>query len=79
MATRLWPIPAAAAISLGLFWAIASAFQQITRWALTHAVGHHSPFLTVLPVFATFIPSMAIVGRRQKQKQRPRQRARGEA
>jgi hypothetical protein len=76
MATRLWPIPAAAMISLALFWAIAFASQQLTRWVLTHAVGHRSPFFTIVPVFSALIPAMVIAVRGQKQKQAQRKHPR---
>jgi hypothetical protein len=70
-AARIWQIPAAAVISLTLFWAIAVAAQQLTRWLLTHAVGPRSPLSMLFPetaFFAVFIPSMLIAGIRQRKK-----------
>ena len=78
-AGRFWPIPAAAVISLTLFWAIAFGAQQLMRWLLTHAVGHHtlfSAFLREAAFFATFIPSMVIVGKQQTKKQAQRKQPR---
>jgi len=74
---RFWPIPAAAVISLTLFWAITFGSQQLMRWLLTHAVGHRSlsMLLSEGTFFATFISSMATVvrqRRRQEHRKLPR-------
>jgi hypothetical protein len=64
-----------AVISLTLFWAIAFGSHQLTRWLFAHAVGHRSLFSVLLPeaaFFATFIPSMVIVGKQQRKKQAQR-------
>ncbi|HEY1499418.1 MAG TPA: hypothetical protein VGF88_07565 [Acidobacteriaceae bacterium] len=74
IAVRIWPIAAAAVISVALFWGIASGAEKITIWVLTNAVRHsgHSPLALLLPeigFFASFFPTL-IAGRKQKKLKR---------
>jgi hypothetical protein len=72
MANRMWPILAAAVLSLTLFWGIAIGAQPVTRWLLTHAV-RHSVLLPEATFFGAFLSSMVTFGARRRRKQAHRE------
>src|ERR1700733_8350247 len=73
--SRMWPIAAAAVISLALFWAVLFGAQQLTPWLLTPAADPRSAFSMLIfegTFFAAYTPSMALARRRQKRRQAQR-------
>jgi hypothetical protein len=70
----MWPIAAAAAISLALFWGVAVFAQHATWWlfwaeSLPHRHGLYrviGPFLPLGTVFGVYFPMMMAVGVRQR-------------
>ncbi len=70
LASRMWPLAAAAGISLALFWGVASLAQHMTVWlfraeSVSHRHGSGS-LLLLVTFFGAYFPVLMAVSVRQK-------------